>query len=204
MNPERIALLDQLGFSWEVRACLERPRATWQQRLEELSDYHKQHGHFRIPIDGTMPQLHAWCWEQYQKLQTIDQHGTSAAKRMGPERVQALETIGFTKNVELSGQPPVLGAVPVPSVSAASIPPTPPPKVKQEASSSFPCTTTTTPAAKSSSHDNDKAIVLPIGGDTKDDGTKDCFAAPNVKEESKQGEPADDDTHQMPFGTIEI
>jgi hypothetical protein len=178
MTTERIAGLDQLGFSWEVRASLERPRATWQQRLEELSDYHKQHGNFQIPL-GSMPQLHAWCWDQYQKLQTIDQHGTSAAKRMGPERIEALQTIGFTKDVELSGQP-----VPVPM--PASIPPTPP-NVKQELLSS-----TITTSAKSS---EDKAILF---GET--DGAKDFVAAPVVKDGPK-GEPADDVLQIM---TVEI
>ena len=177
MTTERIAGLDQLGFSWEVRACLERPRATWQQRLEELANYHKQHGHFQIPSGSGMPLLQAWSWEQYQKLQTIDQHGISAAKRMGPERVEALEAIGFTKDVELSGPPPVSIPLSVPeSVSMpASIPP--PPKVEQESSRTSTCTTT---PAKSS---QDKAIAV---GET-DVGAKDCLAAPDVKDESKGG-----------------
>jgi hypothetical protein len=187
MTTERIAGLDQLGFSWEVRACLERPRATWQQRLEELADYHQQHGHFLIPLGSGMPQLHAWCWEQNQKLQTIDQHGTSAAKRMGPERVQALKAIGFTKDVELAGPPPVPVQVQVQVPVPASVPP--PPKVKQESANS---PWETTPAKSS----QDKATRV---GET-DDGAKDYVAAPVVKEEPNGG-PADD-IHQVM--TVEI
>ena len=185
MTTERIAGLDQVGFSWEVRACLERPRATWQQRLDEVAEYHKQQGHFQIRSGSGMPLLQAWCWEQYQKLQTIDQHGSSAAKRMGPERVEALKAIGFTKDVELSEPPPVSVPVSVPvpvpvSMSANIPPPPPPPKIKQESSSTGTCTTT---PAKSS---QDKAIVV---GETDVDVT-DCVAASDVKDEPK-GDPAD-------------
>ena len=101
MTPERIALLDQLGFSWEVRPSLERPRATWHQRLEELQTFHKKHGNFKVDVVA-MPQLHAWCHEQKSRLKLLEKNnGKDLTKRMNEERVQALEGIGFTKDVEL-------------------------------------------------------------------------------------------------------
>lgn len=102
MTQERIDLLDQLGFSWEVRPALERPRATWQQRLEELDAFYKKHGHFLV--DGTtMPQLHAWCHEQRQRLRLLERNGgKDVSKRMSPARVQALKEKGFTKDTELA------------------------------------------------------------------------------------------------------
>lgn len=100
MTPERLAQLDALDFSWEVRPSLERPRATWQQRLEELKEFHARHGHFLVPPE--QPQLHAWCAEQKQRLRNIDRNGKDVSKRMGPERIKALEEIGFTKDTELA------------------------------------------------------------------------------------------------------
>jgi hypothetical protein len=102
MTPERIDMLDQLGFSWEVRPSLERPRATWHQRLEELQEFHQRHGHFRVDsID--MPQLHSWCYEQRQRLRLLDKNnGDDVTKRMNPDRVQALHAIGFTKEAKIN------------------------------------------------------------------------------------------------------
>jgi len=103
MTEDRIALLDQLDFSWEVRPSLERPRATWQQRLDELKEFHKEHQHFRVPTDS-YPQLHAWCQEQKQRLKMIDKNGKDASKRMGLDRIRALSDVGVTKDVELGDQ----------------------------------------------------------------------------------------------------
>jgi hypothetical protein len=141
MTMERVALLDELGFSWEVRPSLERPRATWQQRLEELTEFHnktsttstssasatslppnaagnaatataatnspnKQRRHFLLD-PSCMPQLHAWAHEQKQRLKLLEKNnGKDVSKRMGPERVDALNKLGFDKNVELNDNEP--------------------------------------------------------------------------------------------------
>lgn len=108
LNDERVALLDTLEFSWEVRPCLERPRTTWLTRLEELTTFYQTHKHFRVPAD-TMPQLHKWCQEQKQRLKLLDKNdGSDKSKRMGPERVTALLTVGFTKDADLGAAPTVM------------------------------------------------------------------------------------------------
>lgn len=101
ITQERIDLLDELGFSWEVRPSLERPRATWHQRCDELNDFYLKNGNFLVnPVD--MPQLHAWCHEQKQRLKLLDKNnGKDITKRMNSERVHALQKLGFTKDVEL-------------------------------------------------------------------------------------------------------
>jgi Helicase associated domain len=100
MTQERIDMLDQLGFSWEVRPSLERPRATWQQRLEELTEYKEANGDFKIhPAD--MPQLHTWCHEQRLRLNQVDKADAKDSKKMTKERIEALASIGFDKDVEL-------------------------------------------------------------------------------------------------------
>jgi len=102
MTQNRIDLLDQLGFSWEVRPALDRPRASWQHRLEELQAYAERNGG-SVQVDvNEMPNLHAWCVEQRQRLQWYDRHNGDD-RRINPERVQALQAIGFTKDVNLSG-----------------------------------------------------------------------------------------------------
>eukprot|EP00934_Nitzschia_sp_Nitz4_P001452 Nitzschia sp. Nitz4//scaffold30_size153850//140426//142228//NITZ4_002800-RA/size153850-augustus-gene-0.77-mRNA-1//-1//CDS//3329547330//1452//frame0 len=101
ITQERINLLDELGFSWEVRPSLERPRATWQQRLDELQAFQKKHGHFEVQ-GHLMPQLQGWCHEQRQRLRLLDRNnGKDVTRRMGPDRVQALKAIGFTKDTKL-------------------------------------------------------------------------------------------------------
>ncbi len=111
MTQERIDLLDQLGFSWEVRPSLERPRATWQQRLEELQAYHKSYGNFLVdPL--VMPQLHAWCHEQRNRLKLlVKNNGKDLSKRMNPERAEALQKIGFFKDTVLLDASAALGKI---------------------------------------------------------------------------------------------
>jgi hypothetical protein len=102
MTTERVELLDQLQFSWEVRPSLERPRATWQQRLDELKDFFATHLHFRVP-PGSHPQLHSWCQEQKHRLKNVEKNsGKDVSRRMGPDRVIELHDMGFTKDVELA------------------------------------------------------------------------------------------------------
>lgn len=102
MTQDRVQLLDKLEFSWEVRPSLERPRATWQQRMDELKDFHEIQSHFRVP-PGTHPQLHSWCQEQKHRLKNLQKNkGKDASKRMGPERVKQLTEIGFTMESEVA------------------------------------------------------------------------------------------------------
>lgn len=123
---ERIALLDQLGFSWEVRPAMEQPRATWQQRFDELREFHLVHGHFLIPLD-IYPKLHRWSHEQRSRLQSVVvPDGPSVAdsglldespssRRMGPDRIKALEEIGFTKDTTLLELPITVATSPLKS-----------------------------------------------------------------------------------------
>lgn len=100
-TPERIALLDELGFSWEVRAPVEQPRATWHQRCDELKKFHQIHNHFLVPAE-THPKLHVWCHEQKNRLKKLDESGRDSSRRMGPARVHTLQELGFTKDTPLA------------------------------------------------------------------------------------------------------
>ena len=108
MTQERINLLDKLGFLWEVRPSLERPRATWQQRFEELKQFYSIHNHFLIrgSEDSHLSSLNTWCHEQKSRLKKLEKNnGKDWSRRMGPERVKELVSIGFTKDVELVPMP---------------------------------------------------------------------------------------------------
>lgn len=101
MTPERFAMLNELDFAWVVRATLERPRATWQQRLEELIEFHQANGHFKID-PASMPQLNKFCLDQRYRLRLLKKNGgRDVTKRMGSDRVSELTTIGFTGDTEL-------------------------------------------------------------------------------------------------------
>ncbi|GKY98276.1 hypothetical protein MPSEU_000785200 [Mayamaea pseudoterrestris] len=105
MTPARTQLLDQLGFSWEVRQTLAGPRHTWRQRFSQCEDFFKVHGHFLIP-PAEMPELWAWCVEQKLRLMNLHRHGTDATRtmktKMSQERVALLANLGFTKDVDLA------------------------------------------------------------------------------------------------------
>jgi hypothetical protein len=115
MTQQRVDLLDQLGFSWELRHALVGPRHSWQQRAGQLKDYHIKHSNFMMPPDK-MPDLWRWAHEQKVRLYNLDRFGTDATRimktKMTQERVAILKDMGFTKDVELApaldGSPPVL------------------------------------------------------------------------------------------------
>ena len=100
ITEERIDLLDQLGFSWEGRPSLERPRASWYQRLEELTLFQQKYEHFQVD-PKYMPELHAWSHEQRQRLRH-HHTGKDVSKKLSEERVKELHAIGFTKDVPLN------------------------------------------------------------------------------------------------------
>ena len=101
ITEERIALLDEIGFQWEVRPAFQNPRATWQQRYDELRIFHSKHGHFCMSPPRDDPLLHAWAMEQRTRLRNIASKGQDNSRRMGPNRIELLARIGFTRDVEL-------------------------------------------------------------------------------------------------------
>lgn len=101
ITEERIALLDEIGFQWEVRPAFQNPRATWQQRYDELRIFHSKNGHFCMSSSHDDPLLHAWAIEQRTRLRNIAIKGQDSSRRMGPDRIELLSRIGFTREVEL-------------------------------------------------------------------------------------------------------
>lgn len=114
MTEERVALLDSLGFSWEVRSRFEQTQTAsgWHQQFHELKQFVGQYHHHCVPVD-IMPELRAWCSEQKQRLQFFyqqqEQHETlmdgSQLQSLSLEQAEALEGIGFTKDVHIGTEP---------------------------------------------------------------------------------------------------
>lgn len=101
MTAERLKLLQDVGFSWEVRPAAG-PRLTWQQRFDELRLQKLHHGRFDSMED---PGLLGWCLDQRSKLQALDRGSKTVS--LGPDRIQLLAAVGFTKDTEL---PPLVAA----------------------------------------------------------------------------------------------
>lgn len=85
LAPGRVEVLDGLGFEWRVRDN----DALWRQGVEALGSYVAEHGHARVPIrhrrdDGF--RLGQW-------VRSRRSEGTGG--RLSPERVAALDALGF-------------------------------------------------------------------------------------------------------------
>jgi hypothetical protein len=90
MTNPRIQALERLGFEWDRR------RAAWEDRLSELADYRKIHGHCNVPTRcSENAMLGAWVGTQRNQYKM---HLDGKTSSMTPSRLQALEEIGFEWN----------------------------------------------------------------------------------------------------------
>ena len=108
MTDERFALLDAIGFNWEVRAgtkggVMKPPHLySWEDRFEELRGFYQTTGHCIVPADHN-PYLNEWCSEQKELLMTlqVDPNNNMARSRMTEEQVQRLASVGFTSATDV-------------------------------------------------------------------------------------------------------
>jgi hypothetical protein len=88
MTLPRIQKLESLGFEWDV--CV---RATWEERLSDLADYRKIHGHCNVPrAYSENSKLVHWVSKQRKKYK-LQQQGKKS--QMTPARIRELESLGF-------------------------------------------------------------------------------------------------------------
>eukprot|EP00591_Stephanopyxis_turris_P002160 CAMPEP_0195530098 /NCGR_PEP_ID=MMETSP0794_2-20130614/32856_1 /TAXON_ID=515487 /ORGANISM="Stephanopyxis turris, Strain CCMP 815" /LENGTH=292 /DNA_ID=CAMNT_0040661519 /DNA_START=41 /DNA_END=919 /DNA_ORIENTATION=- len=86
ITPERIRLLESLGFSWFLRD-------KWNGRFAELEQYKAVHGNCLVPKEYTAnPQLGTWVNNQRTQYQLLKKGKPS---QMTQERVNMLNNIGF-------------------------------------------------------------------------------------------------------------
>jgi len=84
MTDERIAMLNKVGFVWEVNI--------WNERFEELKQFHTQFGHFLVPADILNKQLRPWISTQRSHYRFRQENKPS---QLTDERIELLNDIGF-------------------------------------------------------------------------------------------------------------
>jgi hypothetical protein len=82
LSPEKISLLDQLGFVWSIAS---KTRDDWSHMYDRLLDFKTQYGHVRVPVK----------WPKDPKLGKWTSRMRHERKVMAPERCALLESIGF-------------------------------------------------------------------------------------------------------------
>jgi hypothetical protein len=87
MTLSRIQELESLGF--ESGVCI----TVWEDRLSELADYHKIHGHCNVPRNYS-EKTKLGCWVTNQKSQ-YRLHKEGKTSTMTLSRIQELESLGF-------------------------------------------------------------------------------------------------------------
>jgi hypothetical protein len=111
MNPERIEMLESLGFEWTVpigRPKVDRPPKEprsrgipWETRLGQLIDFQSTHGHTRV---SSSDDTSLYVWTRQQRLEYRHWKERKASP-MTSERIEKLESLGFKWSVPI-GRPP--------------------------------------------------------------------------------------------------
>lgn len=85
LSAQQIELLEALGFSWSLRE-----RGTWEDRLAELAEFQRLHGHFDVPTNyPPAPKLRQFI------ASTQYQYRTGS---LDLDRIMLLEDVGFILN----------------------------------------------------------------------------------------------------------
>jgi hypothetical protein len=87
MTLSRIQELESIGFEWDSHG------ATWEDRLSELADYRKIHGHCNVPKNYREKSKLA-NWVSYQRSHH-KLHREGKRSQITLPRIQALERLGF-------------------------------------------------------------------------------------------------------------
>jgi hypothetical protein len=93
MTTLRIHELERLGFEWVGKQRTEFYNSNWEERLSELADYRRIHGHCNVPYNYSENcKLAKWVNAQRFKYRLHREGKTSS---MTTFRIQALERLGF-------------------------------------------------------------------------------------------------------------
>jgi len=87
LNQDRVDKLNEIGFSWSVKA--EAEESKWQKRFNELTAYQAKHGDCKVP----QKQGELGTWVHRQRL--LRKKG-----ELNQDRVDKLNTIGFSWSVQ--------------------------------------------------------------------------------------------------------
>ena len=101
LTPQRIQVLEQMGFEWTANAraaTQQRNERIWMERYEELREYHRVHGTCRVPSDHPNTKLVAWVTVQRREYRRILEAGgldDVTSTFLTPQRMELLDAIGF-------------------------------------------------------------------------------------------------------------
>mmetsp|Transcript_27443 Transcript_27443/g.41554 ORF Transcript_27443/g.41554 Transcript_27443/m.41554 type:complete len:252 (-) Transcript_27443:3-758(-) len=87
IKPERIKMLENIGFTWNAQEAL------WQERLNDLKRFKRKHGHCAIPTIFPEDQTLA-TWVKFQRRQ-YKLYMKGDRTYMTADRIETLEQIGF-------------------------------------------------------------------------------------------------------------
>lgn len=89
LYPERIRLLDELGFVWDFQN--QKGQETWMKWYRELESYVREHGNPHVRRTHSNTKLASWVWIQRQRRQgTHERQGS-----LTPEQVALLDKLNF-------------------------------------------------------------------------------------------------------------
>jgi hypothetical protein len=99
MTLSRIQKLESLGFEWRV--CV----IAWEDRLSELADYRKIHGHCNVPHSYS-DHINLYNWVAKQRTH-YRLHVEGKTSPMTAFRIKALESLGFEWDIRISWENPL-------------------------------------------------------------------------------------------------
>jgi hypothetical protein len=122
LTEQRIALLNEIGFTWTIRSR-ETFSESWSQRFEELKEFKRVNGHCLVPSRySTNPELGVWVGgqrSQYRVYMKTKENGDCSVSGMNEDRIHELEELGFAWGVRGVGGRPT-NASPIEEVVAAA------------------------------------------------------------------------------------
>jgi superfamily II DNA or RNA helicase len=89
LYPERIRLLDELGFVWDFQT--QKIQETWMKWYRELGKYTHEHGDPHVPRTHTNKKLASWVW--IQRIRRQQDYGLQP--RLTQEQVELLNKLNF-------------------------------------------------------------------------------------------------------------
>ncbi len=93
LNEERVQELSDLGFEWISHKA--KKVKSFEERIQDLKDYKAEFGHCNVPRVYEKDQsLGSWCHVLKISYRQI-KDGEKPMKKLSPEKIQALEDVGF-------------------------------------------------------------------------------------------------------------
>jgi len=99
LTAEQIRRLESIGFDFAVQKI--RKRKTWDERYNQLLEFHEENGHCRVPCRYSKVQLlPRWMETQRVEMRMLFDPSSPGASKLTIEQFRKLELIGFKFEAE--------------------------------------------------------------------------------------------------------